>query len=170
MAEGAERANDADAIREYAEHFGCDYYAGKRPWGVPAEIAMPCATQNEIGSDHAQTLVDNGRSGGRRRRQHAVHGRGRKAVSEQPRAIRAGPKRQTPAGVAVSGWKQSQNALRISWPRQEVDERLRNIMRDIHDKCRAEGTDDSGFVNYVRGANIAGFRKVADAMLAYGVV
>ena len=156
-------------IREYAEHFGCDYYAGKRPWGVPAEIAMPCATQNEIGSDHAQTLVDNGVLA-------VAEGANMPSTAAavklflNNRVLFAPGKAANAGGVAVSGLEQSQNALRISWPRQEVDERLRNIMRDIHDKCRAEGTDDSGFVNYVRGANIAGFRKVADAMLAYGVV
>ena len=156
-------------IREYAEHFGCDYYAGKRPWGVPAEIAMPCATQNEIGSDHAQTLVDNGVLA-------VAEGANMPSTAAavklflSNRVLFAPGKAANAGGVAVSGLEQSQNALRISWPRHEVDERLRNIMRDIHDKCRAEGTDDSGFVNYVRGANIAGFRKVADAMLAYGVV
>ena len=156
-------------VREYAEHFGCDYHAGARPWSVPCQLALPCATQNELDADEAGTLLDNGLI----------------AVSEGANmpstldAIRAfhdrrilfGPAKAANAGgVAVSGLEQSQNALRIFWSRDEVDQRLTAIMRDIHEKCRAEGTDADGFVDYVRGANVAGFRKVADALLAYGVV
>ena len=156
-------------ISEYAEHFKCEYFPGKRPWNVPCEIAMPCATQNEIDVDDAASLLGN----------DVI------AVAEganMPSTFRAvdafighkvlfGPGKATNAGgVAVSGLEQSQNALRISWTRQEVDQRLKGIMREIHEKCCIDGTDADGFVNYVRGANIAGFRKVADALLAYGIV
>lgn len=156
-------------ISEYAEHFNCDYYPDRRPWNVPCEIAMPCATQNELDVDDAASLLGNGVI----------------AVAEganMPSTFRAvdtfighkilfGPGKATNAGgVAVSGLEQSQNALRISWTRQEVDQRLKGIMREIHEKCCIDGTDADGFVNYVRGANIAGFRKVADALLAYGIV
>ncbi len=156
-------------ISEYAEHFKCQYFPGKRPWNVPCEIAMPCATQNEIDVDDAASLLGNGVI----------------AVAEganMPSTFRAvdafigqkilfGPGKATNAGgVAVSGLEQSQNALRISWTRQEVDQRLKGIMREIHEKCCIDGTVADGFVNYVRGANIAGFRKVADALLAYGIV
>lgn len=156
-------------ISEYAEHFKCQYFPSKRPWNVPCEIAMPCATQNELDVDDAASLLRNGVI----------------AVAEganMPSTFRAvdafighkilfGPGKATNAGgVAVSGLEQSQNALRISWTRQEVDQRLKGIMREIHEKCCIDGTDADGFVNYVRGANIAGFRKVADALLAYGIV
>ena len=156
-------------ISEYAEHFNCDYYPDRRPWNVPCEIAMPCATQNELDVDDAASLLGNGVI----------------AVAEganMPSTFRAvdtfighkilfGPGKATNAGgVAVSGLEQSQNALRISWTRQEVDQRLKGIMREIHEKCCIDGTDADGFVNYVRGANIAGFRKVGDALLAYGIV
>ena len=156
-------------IREYAEQFKCEYYPGRRPWNVPCEIAMPCATQNEVDVDDAASLLGNGVI----------------AVAEganMPSTLRAvdafighrilfGPGKATNAGgVAVSGLEQSQNALRVSWTRQEVDQRLKGIMREIHKKCCMDGTDADGFVNYVHGANIAGFRKVADALLAYGIV
>ena len=156
-------------ISEYAEHFGCDYYAGKRPWCVPAQLAMPCATQNELDGDDARMLVSNGVIA-------VAEGANMPSTTEavdtflKNRILFAPGKAANAGGVAVSGLEQSQNALRISWPWQEVDDRLRHIMCEIHDKCRANGVDEDGFVNYVRGANIAGFRKVADAMLAYGFV
>ena len=156
-------------ISEYADHFGCDYHAGQRPWRVPAQIAMPCATQNEIDGADASALVSNGI-------QAVAEGANMPSSTEAVqtflanRILFAPGKAANAGGVAVSGLEQSQNALRISWSRSEVDERLRQIMRDIHDKCRADGAEEGGFVNYVRGANVAGFRKVADAMLAYGVV
>ena len=156
-------------ISEYAEHFGCDYYAGKRPWCVPAQLAMPCATQNELDGDDARMLVSNGVIA-------VAEGANMPSTTEavdtflKSRILFAPGKAANAGGVAVSGLEQSQNALRISWPWQEVDDRLRHIMREIHDKCRANGVEEGGFVNYVRGANIAGFRKVADAMLAYGFV
>ena len=156
-------------VREYAEHFGCDYHAGARPWGVPCQLALPCATQNELDGDDARTLLDNGLIA-------IAEGANMPSTLDAIRAcldrkILFGPAKAANAGgVAVSGLEQSQNALRISWSRDEVDRRLTTIMRDIHEKCRAEGAGPDGFVDYVRGANVAGFRKVADALLAYGVV
>jgi glutamate dehydrogenase (NADP+) len=157
-------------ISEYAEHFeGAEYHAGEKPWGIPCEIAFPCATQNEIGGDDARLLVKNGM----------------KAIAEganMPSDIEAintyldakvlyGPAKAANAGgVAVSGLEQSQNALRISWPAAEVNKRLQDIMVDIHGQCVKYGTEQDGYVNYAAGANLAGFVKVADAMLAYGVV
>ena len=156
-------------IREYAEHFGCDFHAGGRPWAVPCAIALPCATQNELDQADAQALLDNGVLA-------VAEGANMPATSSavetflNRKILFAPAKAANAGGVAVSGLEQSQNSLRIAWAREEVDARLQAIMRDIHDKCRAEGTEAGGFVNYVRGANVAGFRKVADAMLAYGVV
>lgn len=156
-------------IREYAEHFGCDYHEDARPWRIPGEIALPCATQNELDADDAKALLDNGL-------QAVAEGANMPSTLEAVRAfigrkILFGPgKAANAGGVAVSGLEQSQNALRISWSREEVDRQLQTIMQDIHEKCRDEGAAPDGFVNYVHGANIAGFRKVADALIAYGVV
>ncbi len=158
-------------ISEYAERYsGATFHADKRPWDVPVDLALPCATQNELDGDDAKTLIKNG----------VV------AISEganMPCTLEAvdafhnagvlfGPAKAANAGgVAVSGLEQSQNALRISWGREEVNQRLVTIMKDIHDKCVEYGQDpDGGNVDYVKGANIAGFVKVADAMVAYGAV
>ena len=156
-------------ISEYAEHFGCAYHEGSRPWGVPCQLAIPCATQNELDVEDARALITNGvvavaEGANMPSTLDAVH-----LFLDQKVAF--GPAKAANAGgVAVSGLEQSQNALRISWSRDEVDGHLKTIMRAIHDQCREHGLDEDGFVNYVRGANVAGFQKVADAMLAYGVV
>lgn len=156
-------------INEYTEKFPkSTFTAGQKPWVVASKIALPCATQNEISVEDAQTMIGNGL--------HVVS-EGANMPSELP-AIHAfqeagilfGPAKAANAGgVAVSGLEQSQNALRLSWDREEVDSRLKTIMSDIHSKCVQHGTRD-GKVDYVDGANIAGFIKVADAMLAYGAV
>ena len=155
-------------IHEYVEKWGGEFHEGKRPWGVAADLAFPCATQNELVEDDAKTLVKNGCM----------------LVSEganMPSTIEAinvfldhkilfGPAKAANAGgVAVSGLEQSQNAMRMSWKREEVDKNLLEIMQSIHASCVERG-QDGDFINYVRGANIAGFVKVADAMLAYGVI
>ena len=156
-------------IREYAEHFGCPYFEGERPWRVPCDIAMPCATQNELDDNDARALLGNGLKA-------VAEGANMPSTADAvarllgAKILFAPGKAANAGGVAVSGLEQSQNALRIAWPKDEVDGRLQTIMRDIHDKCRQEGVDADGFVNYARGANIAGFRKVAAAMLALGVV
>ncbi len=155
-------------IREYAEHFGCEYHEGQRPWHVPCQVAFPCATQNEIEGSDAKALLDNGCF----------------VVSEganMPTTIEGmdlflknkilyGPgKAANAGGVAVSGLEMTQNSMRLSWTREELDNKLRDIMKKIHKKCVTYG-NKGDFVNYVDGANVAGFIKVADAMLAYGVV
>ncbi|MFQ5739919.1 MAG: NADP-specific glutamate dehydrogenase [Acidobacteriota bacterium] len=156
-------------IREYAEKFGCEYHEGKRPWGVPCDLAFPCATQNEMSGDEARELLKNGVIG-------VAEGANMPTELEGVREFLAtrtlfGPAKAANAGgVAVSGLEQSQNALRISWSRQEVDDRLQNIMKNIHEKCVQYGDTGNNYVNYVTGANVAGFLKVADAMLAYGIV
>ncbi|MGI9457076.1 MAG: NADP-specific glutamate dehydrogenase [Aeoliella sp.] len=156
-------------ISEYADKFkSAEFYAEKRPWGVACDVALPCATQNEISLDDAQTLIKNG---------VRVVGEGANmpTVLEGAHAfldakILFGPAKAANAGgVAVSGLEQSQNAQRLSWSAKEVDERLRGIMDDIHHRCVEEGGDGK-WVNYVQGANIAGFKKVAEAMLAYGAI
>jgi glutamate dehydrogenase (NADP+) len=156
-------------ISEYAGRFGGAYHPGARPWQVPCDIALPCATQNELDAGDADTLIGNG-----------VRAVGEGAnmpcrLDATARFLGAGvlygpSKAANAGGVAVSGLEQSQNALRMSWSREEVHERLRRIMADIHEKCCTYGDDGAGGVDYVRGANVAGFVKVADAMLAYGAV
>ena len=156
-------------IAEYAGHFGCEYHQNKRPWAVPCQLALPCATQNELDEADARDLVGNGALA-------VAEGANMPCTAAAVRAFLSnrvlfGPgKAANAGGVTVSGLEQSQNAWRIAWSRKEVDDRLQRIMGDIHEKCRAEGAGSDGFVDYVRGANIAGFRKVADALLAYGAV
>lgn len=156
-------------ISEYAEKFaGSSYYEGARPWSVSADMAFPCATQNELNEEDAKRLLDNGVI-------LVVEGANMPSTRDAVRAfldarILFGPAKAANAGgVAVSGLEQSQNALRISWSRDEVDGRLNGIMEDIHRKCVHYGKNGS-WVNYVDGSNIAGFVKVADAMVAYGAV
>ncbi len=156
-------------IKEYADKYGCDYHEGMRPWGIRCDVALPCATQNEINEQDARALVANGC----------------KVVSEganmpsTPEAVEIflgnkllyGPgKAANAGGVAVSGLEMTQNSMRLSWSREEVDAKLHQIMRDIHETCVKFGKDSDGYINYVNGANIGGFVKVADAMLAQGVV
>jgi glutamate dehydrogenase (NADP+) len=157
-------------ISEYAERFdGVEYYPGEKPWGVPCDLAFPCATQNEIDGNDARRLVKNGvisvsEGANMPTTLKGVHHFLRKKVLFGPgKAANAG-------GVSVSGLEQSQNALRIYWSREEVDNRLRDIMRKIHEQCVRYGRNPDGTVDYVRGANVGGFTKLADAMLAYGVV
>ena len=156
-------------IKEYAEKYRCEYFDGKRPWGTKCDIAMPCATQNEINEEEAKTLVGNG---------CFVISEGANMPST-PKAVEVflgakilyGPgKAANAGGVSVSGLEMSQNSLRLSWTREEVEGRLHQIMKDIHQTCAKYGTQKDGFINYVIGANIGGFVKVADAMLAHGAV
>ena len=157
-------------IAEYAEQFpGAEYHDGERPWGVAVDLAFPCATQNELDGDDARALVANGVRA-------VAEGANMPSTPEAVAAFRDaripfGPgKAANAGGVAVSGLEQSQNALRISWTRDEVDRRLQEIMASIHGRCVQYGNSDDGWIDYVRGANIGGFVKVAEAMLAYGVV
>jgi glutamate dehydrogenase (NADP+) len=155
-------------IKEYAERFKCDYHSGGRPWGVTCDVALPCATQNELNGEEARTLVKNG---------CVCVGEGANMPST-PEAVHCflssrilfGPgKAANAGGVSVSGLEMSQNSLRLQWTTDDVDKRLREIMMAIHNQCTRYG-DQGGWINYVDGANIAGFRKVAEAMLDQGVV
>ena len=155
-------------IQEYAEKFGCEFYEGRRPWHLPCQIALPCATQNEIDVEDAATLVQNG---------VIAVGEGANMPSTLEAAHRfldadvlfAPAKAANAGGVAVSGLEQSQNAMRLSWSHEEVDTRLKDIMRSIHEKCLQYGREGDR-VNYIKGANLGGFVKVAEAMLAYGIM
>ena len=156
-------------IIEYIDEFpNTKFFKGKNPWDVPCQIALPCATQNELGEFDAQNLIKNG---------CICVGEGANMPCS-PKAIEiflknkilfAPGKASNAGGVAVSGLEMAQNSLRYSWSREEVDKRLQAIMKDIHQSCLSFG-NEKGFINYVKGANIAGFVKVADAMLAQGVV
>ncbi|MEO7359394.1 MAG: glutamate dehydrogenase, partial [Gemmatimonadaceae bacterium] len=157
-------------IAEYAEHFkGCTYHEGKTPWNVPCDMAFPSATQNELGEDDARALVRNGV-------RTVAEGANMPSTLEATRVfldakVMFGPgKAANAGGVAVSGLEQAQNSMRLSWSHEEVDQRLQDIMKNIHAQCVKYGTDQSGYVNCVKGANIGGFVKVADAMLAYGIM
>jgi glutamate dehydrogenase/leucine dehydrogenase len=156
-------------ISEYAEKYGCAYYEGERPWKIKCDAAFPCATENEIDESAAKTLVSNG---------CIVVSEGANMPST-PEAVETflnarilyGPgKAANAGGVAVSGLEMTQNSMRLPWSRDEVDNRLHLIMKNIHDTCVKHGHQQDGFVNYVNGANIGGFVKVADAMLAQGLI
>jgi len=156
-------------IGEYVGKFGGEFHEGKRPWGVPCQIAFPCATQNELDKDDAETLVKNGviavtEGANMPTTTDGVH------VFQNAKVLFGPGKASNAGGVAVSGLEQTQNAMRLSWSREEVDTRLKEIMVGIHDQCVKYGETTDGHVDYVKGANIAGFVKVADAMMAYGVL
>ncbi len=155
-------------IGEYAEKFDCEFHAGKRPWGVPADLAFPCATQNEIDRADAEGLVANGLIGLAEGANMPTKPDAMDVLLEAK--ILYGPAKASNAGgVAVSGFERTQNSMFLSWSRAEVDRRLQEVMKQIHRQCARHGRDGD-YVNYVGGANIAGFVKVADAMLALGVV
>jgi len=145
------------------------YVAGQRPWSVKCDIALPCATQNELNGEEAKTLVANGctcvsEGANMPSTPEAIH------EFQKAKILFAPGKASNAGGVATSGLEMSQNSLRLSWSREEVNDRLKDIMEDIHDSCVAYGKNDDGTIDYIKGANIAGFVKVADAMLAQGVV
>ncbi len=164
------RASNQDVVAPFAEEFpSATFVAGKRPWEVKCDIAMPCAIQNELNGDDAQNLID-----------HGVL-----AVAEvsnmgcTPEAVTLFHEKKIPfgpgkavnaGGVAVSGLEMTQNAMKLAWTSEEVDAKLHHIMSSIHDACIKYGTEDDGYINYVKGANIAGFLKVANAMMDQGVI
>ena len=157
-------------IKEYVEEYpNAVYHAGERPWGEKADIALPCATQNEINGEQAQTLVNNGVIA-------VAEGANMPSTPEAVKAFQdakilyAPGKASNAGGVAVSGLEMSQNSERLSWTSEEVDNRLKLIMKDIHENCVKYGTQADGYINYVKGANVAGFMKVAKAMMAQGIV
>jgi len=155
-------------IKEYAEKFGCEFHEGERPWGVKCNIALPCATQNELNEEEAKILVTNGcicvsEGANMPSTSEAIE------VFQNAKIFFAPGKASNAGGVATSGLEMSQNSLKMSWTREEVDEKLKQIMKDIHSSCVEYGTEGE-YVDYVKGANIAGFVKVADAMLDQGLV
>jgi len=157
-------------ISEFADaHPTASFHAGQRPWGEACDAAFPCATQNELNEAEAGQLIANGCK-------VVAEGANMPSTPEAIEAFQnakvlfAPGKASNAGGVATSGLEMSQNSLRMNWSREEVDERLLNIMKDIHAQCVKYGTDDSGYIDYVKGANIAGFVKVADAMIDQGVV
>lgn len=157
-------------IEEYVSKYSnATFHEGERPWSVKCDIALPCATQNELNEEEAKMLVDNGCI-------CVAEGANMPSTPEaievflHKKILFAPGKASNAGGVATSGLEMSQNSMRYSWTAEEVDSKLHSIMNDIHESCVKYGKDDSGFVDYVKGANIAGFVKVADAMLAQGVV
>ena len=161
-----QRARISAYIKTYPN---ASYHEGETPWGVACDIALPCATQNELGGQDADKLISNGclcvaEGANMPSTPEAIH------AFHEAKILFAPGKASNAGGVATSGLEMSQNSLRISWTREEVDERLKAIMSDIHDSCITYGKEADGYCNYVKGANIAGFVKVADAMLAQGVI
>ena len=156
-------------ISEYVDHFGGEFHKEERPWGVPCDLAFPCATQNELSESDAKALVANGCQGISEGANMPTELAGVHVF--QAARIPYGPgKAANAGGVAVSGLEMSQNSAKISWKEDELQDLLRGIMQGIHDRCVEHGRIDDQYIDYVKGANIAGFVKVADAMLAYGVV
>ncbi|MGZ3853526.1 MAG: NADP-specific glutamate dehydrogenase [Flavisolibacter sp.] len=156
-------------IKEYAERFGCEYYEGEKPWSMACDIALPCAIQNEINEHDANELVNNGcmlvaEGANMPSTPEAI------AIFQNNGILYAPGKASNAGGVAVSGLEMSQNSIRMYWTKEEVESRLRVIMQNIHQQCRQFGRLPNGNVDYVKGANIAGFVRVADAMLAEGHV
>jgi glutamate dehydrogenase (NADP+) len=155
-------------LGQYAKEFGATFCPGKKPWIVPCDLAFPCATQNELDKEDARTLVDNGcglvSEGANMPTTYAGT-----TLFEEAKTLFAPGKAANAGGVSISGLEMSQNSMRLSWTREEVDRQLQEIMARIHEQCVEYGTEN-GHVNYIKGANVAGFVKVADAMLAYGIV
>ena len=158
-----------ERISVYAKEQGLEYFEGKRPWGVACDVALPCATQNELDENDAKTLLANGvKCVAEGANMPSTLGAVEAFINAK--ILYAPGKASNAGGVATSGLEMSQNHMHLSWTREEVDARLFDIMQNIHENCVENGAAADGYVNYVNGANIAGFRKVADAMLAQGVV
>ena len=161
------RATNSGDLRGYAEEFGAKFFPGERPWNVPVDIAMPCAYQNELNKENAEALVKNGVK-------YIIETSNMGCTPEAVEVFReakipfAPSKAANAGGVAVSGLEMSQNSAHLSWSSEEVDKKLHDIMVSIHDACVREGREKDGNINYIKGANIAGFKKVADAMCAQG--
>jgi glutamate dehydrogenase (NADP+) len=162
------RASGRDKVQDYADKFKVEFHAGKRPWSVPVQIAIPCAIQNELNEDDAKTLIKNKvqcvcEAANMPTTPGAMH------LLQEAKVLFAPGKAANAGGVATSGLEMSQNAMHLNWTREEVDQRLKGIMQRIHQTCLSHGKEGS-YVNYVKGANIGGFIKVADAMLDQGLV
>ena len=164
------RASGNDIVAPYAEQYpNATFYAGKKPWEQKVDIAMPCATQNEVNEEDAKQLVANGvmcvgEVSNMGCRPEAIDTFLAAKIMYGPgKAVNAG-------GVATSGLEMTQNAMHISWSAEEVDKHLHQIMNDIHTQCVKYGTENNGYINYMKGANIAGFMKVAHAMMGQGII
>jgi glutamate dehydrogenase (NADP+) len=164
------RASNQDIVAPYADEFpGATFYPGKHPWEVKVDVAMPCATQNELDENDAQNLINNGcmcvaEGANMPSTPEAVHLLQKSGMLFGPgKAVNAG-------GVATSGLEMTQNAEKLAWTREEVDAKLHQIMRQIHQACVDHGRKDDGSVDYVKGANVAGFLKVANAMIDQGII
>jgi len=162
------RASNRDVVKDYADEFDVPFFEGKRPWEVKCDIALPCATQNELEEEDAKLLITNGctcisEGANMPCTPEAVE------VFQAAKILYAPGKAANAGGVSTSGLEMSQNSLRFNWTRAEVDEKLHRIMKDIHEQCVRYGTEGD-VVDYVKGANIAGFMKVANAMLDHGIV
>ena len=164
------RASGEDIVAPFAERYSsATFIANRKPWEIPVDIALPCATQNELDENDARQLMENGVkciaevSNMGCTAEAVDYLLSRKALFAPGKAVNAG-------GVATSGLEMTQNAMHLSWSAAEVDERLHHIMSNIHDQCLRYGRETGGYVNYVKGANVAGFMKVARAMMAQGIV
>jgi len=164
------RASNQDIVKPYSYEFpGAQFHAGKRPWEVKCDVAMPCATQNELGKEDAENLVENGVM-------CVAEGANMPSTPEavdvfKKHKILFGPGKAVNAGgVATSGLEMTQNAMKLAWNSEEVDARLHEIMKNIHAACVVHGTQEDGYIDYVKGANVAGFLKVANAMMDQGVI
>ena len=162
--------NERGRISQYTKKYpNSTFHIGEKPWSVAVDVALPCATQNELNEQHANLLVDNGCIA-------VVEGANMPSTPEaitiftNKKILFAPGKASNAGGVATSGLEMSQNSLRYNWTREEVDSKLHKIMLDIHHQCVTYGKEEDGFIDYVKGANIAGFVKVADAMIDQGVV
>ena len=156
-------------IAEFAKEFGYQFHKNKKPWGIPCDLAFPCATQNEISKKDAEMLVKYGCIGVSEVANMPATLEGVQ-VFQDAKIMFAPSKAANAGGVAVSGLEMSQNAARLTWKEEVLQKNLRTIMSDIHGKCMEYGVESNNYINYLKGANIGGFKKVADAMLAYGVV
>lgn len=163
------RASGEDIVAPYAEKYGVEFFPGKRPWGQKADIALTCATQNELGLEDAKMLVANNTMCVA---EISNMGCTAEAVDYfiENKTLYAPGKAVNAGGVATSGLEMTQNAMHLQWPAEEVDAKLHQIMNNIHEQCLIYGKEKDGYINYVKGANIAGFMKVAKAMMAQGVV
>lgn len=163
------RLSGEDIVEPYAERYGVEFFAGRKPWEVKADIALPCATQNELDGDDARQLVENGV-------QCVAEVSNMGCTAEavdyfvEHKMLFAPGKAVNSGGVATSGLEMTQNAMHLSWTAEEVDARLHRIMSDVHQQCVQYGRSSEGYVNYVKGANVAGFMKVARAMMAQGIL
>ncbi len=163
------RASNQDIIQPYAEEFGVEFFPGRRPWEQKVDIAFPCAIQNELDEKDAKQLVDNGviavvEAANMPSTPEAIE------VFQNAKILFAPGKAANAGGVAVSGLEMTQNSMRLQWTAEEVDKKLHQIMNRIHETCVTYGKEDDGYINYIKGANIGGFVKVADAMIAQGII